>query len=249
LAAPEVAATAPASQDASALAVAGLQRFSTLDWPGRLSAVVFLQGCPWRCGYCHNASLQPRGPGAGPRWPQVLAWLHTRRGLLDAVVFSGGEPTLDPALPAALGDVRALGFQTGLHSAGLAPRRLQALLPLLDWVGLDIKADPEDAVLHQRLTGRAGAHRAAQGALAAVLAQVRSGALACECRTTLHPAWHDDAACLAVVARLQGLAVPVHVLQIARGVPGLPTPPGYPGTALRQRLQAQRPDLVWRGIG
>ena len=236
-------------QAATGPAVAGLQRFSTVDWPGRLSAVVFLQGCPWRCGYCHNPSLQPRGAGAGPRWPQVLAWLHTRRGLLDGVVFSGGEPTLDPALPAALAAVRALGFGTGLHTAGLAPRRLHAVLPLLNWVGLDIKADPEDATLHQRLTGRAGAHRAVQAALAAVQAQANTRGMAYECRTTLHPAWHDEAACVAVVARLQILAVPVHALQVARSVPGLAAEPGYPGADLRQRLQSLRSDLVWRATG
>lgn len=121
------------------LAVGGLTPFTTIDFPGHLAAVVFCQGCPWRCSYCHNPHLLPRGEGATP-WPKVLGWLKTRRGLLDGVVFSGGEPLLQRALPAALAEVRALGLATALHTAGAYPQRLAAVLPLLDWVGFDVKA-------------------------------------------------------------------------------------------------------------
>ncbi|KYC29430.1 Ribonucleoside-triphosphate reductase [Sterolibacterium denitrificans] len=121
------------------LAVGGLVPFTTIDFPGRLAAVVFCQGCPWRCTYCHNPHLLPRGAGA-LSWPEVLAWLETRRGLLDGVVFSGGEPLLQRDLPFALADVRALGFATALHTAGIYPERLAAVLPLVDWVGFDVKA-------------------------------------------------------------------------------------------------------------
>jgi pyruvate formate lyase activating enzyme len=121
------------------LAVGGLVPFTTIDFPGRLAAVVFCQGCPWRCAYCHNPHLLPRGAGVLP-WPEVLRWINTRRGLLDGVVFSGGEPLLQRGLPAALAGVRALGFATALHTAGAYPQRLAAVLPLLDWVGFDVKA-------------------------------------------------------------------------------------------------------------
>jgi pyruvate formate lyase activating enzyme len=70
--------------------------------------------------------------------------LGRRYGLLDAVVFSGGEPTLQAALPAAMAEVKALGFKVGLHTAGPYPNRLRRVLTYLDWVGLDIKALPED---------------------------------------------------------------------------------------------------------
>lgn len=121
------------------LAVGGLVPFTTIDFPGRLAAVVFCQGCPWRCTYCHNPHLLP--PHDGNRsWADVPAWLATRRGLLDGVVFSGGEPLLQRGLAAALSEVRALGFATGLHTAGIYPERLAAVLPLLDWVGFDVKA-------------------------------------------------------------------------------------------------------------
>lgn len=113
--------------------------FTTIDFPGRLAAVVFCLGCPWRCTYCHNPHLLPRGAGA-LAWPAVLEWLATRRGLLEGVVFSGGEPLLQRGLPEALAAVRALGFATALHTAGAYPKRLSAVLPLLDWVGFDVKA-------------------------------------------------------------------------------------------------------------
>lgn len=178
----------PPADGAAALRIGGLQRFTSIDYPGSLAAVVFVQGCAWRCVYCHNPQLQPRrvAPGQGLAWAEVRAWLATRRGLLDAVVFSGGEPTLDPALPAALADARALGFRTGLHTAGMAPRRLQALLPLLDWVGLDIKAPLADGgARHDAITGVRGAATAVRRSLALLLA----ARVPLQLRTTVHPQW------------------------------------------------------------
>ncbi|RFA31401.1 anaerobic ribonucleoside-triphosphate reductase activating protein [Alkalilimnicola ehrlichii] len=125
------------------LRVGGVSPLTTIDYPGELAAVVFCQGCPWRCHYCHNPELLPARGVAGIAWGRVLDFLQRRRGLLDAVVFSGGEPTLQPALAPAILQVRELGFRIGLHTAGMYPKRLKALLPLLDWVGLDIKALPD----------------------------------------------------------------------------------------------------------
>lgn len=135
------------------LEIGGLVPFTTIDYPGALAAVVFCQGCPWRCRYCQNGHLLPRSPGTALRWDDVRALLDKRRGLLDAVVFSGGEPTLQHDLPAAIAECRERGFRVGLHTAGCYPRRLNALLPLVDWVGLDIKAHPED---YSALTGVPG---------------------------------------------------------------------------------------------
>jgi len=85
--------------------------------------VFYTQGCPLRCAYCHNPELwESRGPAA-ISWAEALAWLHRRRGLLDGVVFSGGEPTTQEALGAALAQVRDLGFATALHTAGVYPER------------------------------------------------------------------------------------------------------------------------------
>lgn len=129
--------------------VGGLTPFTTIDFPGRLAAVVFCQGCPWRCGYCHNPHLHSPQGRERP-WSDVLDWLETRQGLLDGVVFSGGEPLLQRGLAAALGEVRTRGFATALHTAGIYPERLAAVLPTLDWVGFDVKGPFED---YRRITG------------------------------------------------------------------------------------------------
>jgi pyruvate formate lyase activating enzyme len=135
------------------LRVGGLTPLSTTDWPGMLAAVVFCQGCPWRCGYCHNPDLIPPRGEHEIVWEEIIALLRRRQGLLDGVVFSGGEPTLQGDLAEAMREVRALGFKIGLHSGGAYPDRLAAVLPLVDWVGLDIKA-PFDA--YARITAAAG---------------------------------------------------------------------------------------------
>lgn len=124
--------------------IGGLTPFTTTDYPGHISAVIFLQGCPWRCHYCHNPPLQIKTTTQPVDWPTLTVWLQKRQGLLDAVVFSGGEPCADPGLYDAMQVVKSLGFKIGLHTAGAYPRRLKTILPLLDWVGLDIKAPFKD---------------------------------------------------------------------------------------------------------
>lgn len=166
-------------QGAGALRIGGLTRLTGVDFPGRLAAVVFLQGCPWRCGYCHNPGLLDAAVPGALAWSAVRAFLQQRRGLLDGVVFSGGEPTLQVALIPALAEVRALGFATGLHTGGMYPERLALALPQLDWVGLDVKAPAQryDAIT---CTPGSGA-RAAQS-----LRLLLDSGVALECRTTWH---------------------------------------------------------------
>ncbi len=196
--------------------IGGLTPFTSIDYPGRLSAVVYVQGCPWRCVYCHNQHLQARAAPAGPAWPQVRAWLARRRGLLDAVVFSGGEPTLDAALPRALDEVRAVGFAAGLHSAGMYPRRLRAVLPHADWVGLDVKAPLDDEALHERITGVSGAASSVRQSLCALI----DSGVSHELRTTAHPDLLDDAALLRLAGGLAQQGVRNYALQLARPVEG-----------------------------
>lgn len=123
------------------LQIGGVIPFSALDYPDHLSAVIFCHGCAWRCGYCHNHSLQTFSKSSKEnQWERVFAFLKKRKDLLDGVVFSGGEPTLQLALPQALSQVKKLGYKIGLHTAGIYPSRLKRVLPLLDWIGMDCKA-------------------------------------------------------------------------------------------------------------
>lgn len=158
---------------ADQLNIAGLVPFSSVDWPGKLVAVAFLQGCPWRCPYCHNAQiLDPRAKG-GVTWEEVAALLRSRRGLLDGIVFSGGEALMQArsgALEAAMLQAKDMGFLVGLHAGGAYPAALKVLLEagVLDWVGLDIKALPEDYSL---ATGRSGGGSRAEESLDALVTQ------------------------------------------------------------------------------
>jgi len=188
------------------LRVGGLTPLSTTDWPGMLAAVVFCQGCPWRCGYCHNPDLiPPRGEHETP-WEDVIAFLRRRQGLLDGVVFSGGEPTLQRGLAAAMREVRALGFKIGLHTGGAYPDKLAAVLPLVDWVGLDIKA-PFDA--YARITAAAGSGERARESLERLLA----AGVEHEIRTTVHPALLADGEVEEIARALSARGVKRYVIQ------------------------------------
>lgn len=186
--------------------VGGLTALTTIDYPGELAAVIFCQGCPWRCGYCHNPHLLPGRSRDPVAWEVVVDFLKRRRGLLDAVVFSGGEPTLQRGLLSALDQVRALGFKTGLHTAGPYPDRLSAVLPALEWVALDIKAPRAD---YDRLTGVPGSGvRAWESARLVIASGVEH-----EIRTTVHPELLPPPALQRLVQQLKALGTTHYRLQ------------------------------------
>ncbi len=121
------------------LFVGGLVSITTVDYPEHIASVVFLQGCPWRCKYCHNSHLQSILPSESLPWEDVLGVLKSRKGFVEAVVFSGGEPLIQEALLDAIRDVKDMGFLVGLHTSGSAPSRLTQVIPYIDWLGFDIK--------------------------------------------------------------------------------------------------------------
>ncbi|TPW28040.1 anaerobic ribonucleoside-triphosphate reductase activating protein [Martelella alba] len=185
-------------RSAADLRIGGFERISFCDWPGQIAATVFLQGCPWRCPYCHNPGLLPAGRAGALEWRDILAFLETRRGLLDGVVFSGGEPTAQAGLDVAIQDVRLLGFRIGLHTAGPYPDRLKRLLPLVDWVGLDIKAPFGN---YEAITQVPRSGEKAHSSLMALLA---SG-VDYELRTTVHSGLLDTAQTARIAEELAAL--------------------------------------------
>ena len=217
------------------LLLGGRVPFSTVDMPGRNAAVLFCQGCPWRCRYCHNAHLRPRSE-ASLAWEETLRWLEPRRGFLDAVVFSGGEPLLQPGLGAAMAQVKAMGYEAGLHTGGCDPLALEAVLPLADWVGLDIKA-PRHA--YDLITGVPGSGHAAWESLERTL---RSG-VSHEIRTTCHLDLLSEADLVLLAGSLAEAGAKVWTLQAFRGQgcadAALAASPGAAlGEASKERLQA-----------
>ncbi len=121
------------------LSVGGLVSITTVDYPDHIASVIFLQGCSWRCKYCHNSHLQSILPSESLPWEDVLNLLKSRKGFIEAVVFSGGEPLLQDALFDAICEVKDIGFLVGLHTAGIVPSRLAQVIQYVDWIGFDIK--------------------------------------------------------------------------------------------------------------
>lgn len=127
------------------LQIASYETMSTVDWPGEICSTIFCQGCPWKCNYCFNKDIiNPRVAGKIP-FQNVIDHLNKRKGILTGVVFSGGDALLQgQETIKAMSIIKDMGFKIGLHCDGAYPATLLKTLPLLDWVGLDIKALPQD---------------------------------------------------------------------------------------------------------
>ena len=124
--------------------ISGLQKMTLLDYPGKVACTVFLQGCNFRCPFCHNSDLLG---GAGPEGltqEALLAFLKKRQGLLDAVCITGGEPTLQNDLPQLIRAIKELGYLVKLDTNGTRPEVVKTLAEenLIDYVAMDIKNGP-----------------------------------------------------------------------------------------------------------
>ena len=157
--------------------IGGVEPFTTVDFPERLAAVLFCSGCPLRCPYCHNPELQNFKSEPFITWERFVEFLIDRKKLLDGVVFSGGEPLAQPDLYESMKFVKDLGYEIGLHTSGVNVSRLEQVLPLVSWVGFDVKTvfdAYETRIPHSRRE---------------TVALVKSG-VDFECRTTLDPPRH-----------------------------------------------------------
>ncbi len=239
-----------AIKGADELRIAAITPFTTIDFPGLLSAVVFIQGCPWRCPYCQNAWMQSRERVEGGEivtWDSVRALLKKRRGLLDGVVFSGGEPCIDPALATAIKEVKALSMKVGLHTSGAYPRHLKEVLPYLDWIGLDVKGPPEAPEVFDRAAGREKAHLSFLESFEAI----KAAGVSYEARTTAHPDLLSAEDILSAALWLKKNGCTTYALQIYRAPPGIDAPlnpvgSNYPADALIEKLKALFPSFTLR---
>ena len=167
--------------------IAGLQKMTLLDYPGKVACTVFLQGCNFRCPFCHNSDLLP---GAGQEFmteEALLQFLKKRQGLLDAVCISGGEPTLYGGLEALLRQIKALGYMVKLDTNGSRPETLRALVGegLVDYVAMDVKNAPG---LYGRTTG---VEKMSLTAIEESLRFLLSNVVDYELRTTVVEEFHD----------------------------------------------------------
>lgn len=130
------------------IVISGLQKSSLIDYPEKISAVMFTQGCNFRCPYCHNPELiqaKWKMQNAKCNQNEILEFLKTRVGKLDGVVITGGEPTIHISLPDFIKQIKDLGFAVKLDTNGTNPDMLEQLInrKLIDYVAMDIKAPIE----------------------------------------------------------------------------------------------------------
>ena len=195
----------------AALQISGLTPLTTIDYPDHLACVVYTQGCPLRCAYCQNSHLIPFREEPGQlSWSRVVSFMEQRKGMLEAVVFSGGEPTLQPGLREAMLSAIELGYKVGLHTAGVSASSLSKIMGLTDWIGLDVKA-PDD--LYQTVTGRANQQIQNQRCLDLLL----DSGTNFECRTTVDWRLMQPEDLLRLAEQLMTRGVRRYALQINHG--------------------------------
>jgi len=122
--------------------IGGFQKFSLIDYPGKICAIVFTQGCNFRCPYCHNPELvDPKKFGIELKEDEILSFLDRRKGKLDAVTITGGEPLLQSDLSAFLSAIKRFGYLVKLDTNGSFPSRLKKIIELksVDYLAMDIK--------------------------------------------------------------------------------------------------------------
>jgi pyruvate formate lyase activating enzyme len=166
--------------------IGGLQRCSFIDYPGKLAAVVFTQGCNFRCAYCHNPGLVTRRFTKSVPEVELFDLLARRRGKLAGVVITGGEPTLQGDLVDLVGRIRERGFLVKLDTNGTDPDTLARLfdLGLLDYVAMDVKSD---LATYDAVAGTTVDHAAIQRSIAAII----GSGVDHEFRTTVAVPPHD----------------------------------------------------------
>ena len=191
------------------LRIGGLTPLTTIDYPHHLSCVIYCQGCSWRCRYCHNPDMLVTNKQSTHAWEEVLGFLKRRRGLLEAVVFSGGEPLTQKHLLTSIKQVKELGFKIGLHTAGSLPRRLELVLPYVDWVGFDVK----DLLTHvDAITQVKGSGNNNWKSLKLLL----SSGVDYQCRTTVHWQLLGAKRLTELTEKLKQLGVKDYAVQLCR---------------------------------
>ena len=233
--------------DVDTLRIGGLLPLTTVEWEGHLAAVLFLQGCPWRCRYCHNTGLVSARTKKLMPWAEVWSFLQERQGLLDAVVFSGGEPTAQASLPAALSAAKGLGYLVALHTNGYNTAALGRALETgaVDYVAMDIKAP---FGRYDEVTRVVGSGRKAQRSATAII----KAAVAHEFRTTYHSDLLTPEDLRTIAQDLQWRGAQAYYLQRYRdeGSPDMPlafSPSDPPPKRLLRELHKMLPKFGTRG--
>jgi anaerobic ribonucleoside-triphosphate reductase activating protein len=188
--------------------VGGMQPFTMIDFPGKIATVLFAQGCNLRCRFCYNQSLLPAESRETLGWQSIIEFLRDRQGFVEGVVFSGGEPCMQPALLAALAKVKELGFATALHTNGYYPGIVHQALQheLIDAIAIDVKGALRN---YKAITGSA----ADENNFSALISSIVASGIEHEFRTTVHSKIVSETEILQLARWLSGAGVKKYVLQ------------------------------------
>ena len=179
----------------------GFQKMTLLDYPGRVACTLFTAGCNFRCPFCHNASLVTSVSGDDTYTEEeVLAFLRKRRGLLDGVCFTGGEPLMQPDIAPFMEQVKALGYAIKLDTNGTSPDKLAALIDagLVDYVAMDVKNS------HEKYAATAGCDAGLLPAVERSIDLLLEGKVDYEFRTTVVDQLHTPDDIGAIARRIAG---------------------------------------------
>jgi pyruvate formate lyase activating enzyme len=176
--------------------IGGFEKQSLIDYPGKIAAVVFTQGCNFRCGYCHNPQLVlPELFLNEPEYVplNILSYLEKHKNWLDGVVVTGGEPTIHKDLPVFLKAIKDLGYFVKLDTNGSNPYMLERIIKkkLVDYIAMDIKIAPEKD-LYGKIIGIQMTDEIIENILASIII-LKNTPVEGEFRTTVIPGIHDEA--------------------------------------------------------
>lgn len=228
--------------------IAGLQKLTLLDFPGKTACTVFTWGCNLRCPFCHNAGLVTEEPADMIAADDLYAFLKKRQGLLDGVCITGGEPLLQPDLTAFLQPIREMGYAIKLDTNGTHPDKLRAICEsgLIDSVAMDIKNCPE------KYAATAGTERLSVDAVhRSVRYLMQQTRIPYEFRTTVVRQYHTAADFVKIGKWLCG--ADAYFLQNFQNTGQLIdcSVTGYPPSEMRRFLEIVRedvPNAALRGI-
>jgi anaerobic ribonucleoside-triphosphate reductase activating protein len=193
---------------ADTIKVGGMQPLTMIDFPGKIASVFFLQGCNLKCRFCYNHSLIGQKTNEEISWTEIQSFLCDRQGFIEGVVFSGGEPCIQPGLLNAMQEVKELGFQVALHTNGFFPEVVEEAInkKIVDFIAIDIKALYRD---YGQLTGT---EINIEKFEKTVKLTVNSG-LDYELRTTVHPNYLPDTKIMELAEIVKALGVENYILQ------------------------------------
>lgn len=202
--------------------IGGIRKTTLIDYPGKIASMVFTVGCNFACPWCHNGGLLTQGDTIDQG--DVMDFLRSRKRLIDGVVVSGGEPTLQPDLETFLKEIKDLDLLVKLDTNGSSPKSLEHLFEkdLLDYVAMDVKAPLDD---YERVAGVCGF----DDSLKASIDLIMNLAPDYEFRTTFVPGLHDPSSALGIGKLIKGAKI--HYSQYFRPV----------GTILSEGYRSSRP--------